>query len=733
MIKIFEDHIRLETPNTSLVLSIKSFDDAATPYNKGRYYLALFYYGDKASEPTYSLTGKKINYSGSCNNYSYDTNMTNTFGDCNAVRGCLLVKNVDKTYVNRFFYEEAYVIENEVDNHLPHSRDVLETLVIVEEDKEAELVLKTYYSIFSDSDVIAVKKELINNNDESVSINNIASLQISLFTKEVEVFTYDGSWIEERTRHSVKLNSGVFVNESVLFTSSHKHNPFIQVKDNTNNRVYSFNLVWSGNHRESIDIDSITKVATIQVGLNSYTFDYCLKGHQSFITPEAIMSVAASLEESSSINRVFSLNHIVDKKWHKARPILFNSWEGNAFNISDDTLFKMADVCNDVGVELFVIDDGWFGHRINDYSSLGDWWVDKSRFPNGFGHTAEVIKSKGLKFGFWIEPEMICIDSETYRNHPEFACMSSIRQPLERRHQLMIDMSNPEVVDYLFHHLSKVIEETKPSYIKWDFNRNMADAYSVTSSSGEFSYKYTVGSYELMKRLVEKYPDILFEGCSSGGGRFDLGIAYYMPQSWGSDNSNAYCRTKISCGSFAGYHQSIFGAHVSRDGYAYDDGKRYSSLEDRFNLQCIGGFGYEFDVTKRTTEELSIMKEQIKFYKEYRDIIQFGNLVTVDNIFDNEDYLSYQISKDNTIIYVAINPKPGIKSKAWKLVNLDRNSVYKVSSRKHLDGNNIELSKDTYTGEELMNEGIKLPALDSKADTSEYDGIFTRLLVIEKL
>lgn len=736
MIKINENNIVIETLNTTLIIEIKSFEDPHDSFELGRNFITLFYYGLKNNAPTFIPSKAKLSVSGSSNDFSYDLNMTNTFGDCNNVEGSLLISNVDGSYVNRFFYKDAEIINGEVDNKLPHSRDVLETLIIREEDPEAGLLLETYYSIFADSDVIAVKRKIINKNKKSIAIRGFSSLQLPLATKELSIFTYDGSWLYERTRHEAKLTSGTFINESVLFSSSHKHNPFIQIKNNDSKLVYSFNLIWSGDHKEFIDLDSVKQTALITVGLNSYTFDYEVKGGEEFITPEAIMSVSSSLEEGSKGMRSFVNNHIINPVWKTNRPILFNSWEGSAFNINDDKLFAMAEVCNKVGIELFVIDDGWFGARNNDRQGLGDWYVNKEKFPNGFGYTANKIREIGLDFGFWIEPEMIQLGSEIFKNKPEFACISKNRAPLQRRHQLNIDMSNPDVVDYLFDSLCKVIDETKPKYIKWDYNRNMSEAYSpYGTKSGELMYKYIAGSYLLMDKLTKKYPNLLFEGCSSGGGRFDLGIAYYMPQTWGSDDSNAYCRSFISCGTFAGYPQSMFGAHVSRDGCPLPGEEHFASLEDRFNLQCIGAFGYEFDVTKLPESDLEIIKNQVSFYKQYRNLIQFGNLEIIDNIFENKDYLSYQISNDDMseIIFVVIQTRRGVASKSWKLKGLKEDKKFAISVRQHLNSADFKLKKTLYSGKELMEKGIKLSCLDKEILDQKISGIFSRLFVIKEV
>lgn len=735
MISINNNFIILETKNTALIFEIKSFDTTVSPYILGKFYLSVFYYGKKKEDYGLIPSKQKVSFSGSCNDYNYDLITNNTFGNCCNVEGSVLLDNVDGTNVNRFFYKSAKIVKEIGGIKGPHTRKVAEIIEIFEEDEEAGIKLSTYYSLFEDSDVISVRRKIVNENKKSVNIKNIASLDIQLPSKEVRISSYDGAWLRERYRHQTTLTGGIFVNESLLFSSSHKHNPFIQIENLTNNDVYSFNLIWSCNFREYIDLDWVKENLTVQAGINPYLFSYELKSNESFITPEAIMLVSSSLEESSKEMRHFVNNHIVDPKWLKERPILFNSWEGSAFKIDENNLLQMADRCKQVGIELFVIDDGWFLGRTTEWQALGDWVVDKNKFPQGFKHCADEIKSRGLKFGFWIEPEMISMVSEIYKKHPEFACKLPNREPLERRHQLMIDMSNPAVINYLFECLSKVIDEVEPSYIKWDFNRNMSDAYSYSNfKSGEFMYKYMMGSYDLMERLTKAYPDVMFEGCSSGGGRFDLGICYYMPQSWGSDNSNSYFRSFISCGTFAGYPVSTFGAHVSRDHYKVNGVNMAASLEDRFNLQAFGGFGYEFNLCNLSEHDLGIVKKQVEYYKKHRLLIQFGDLEIVDNIFDNNDYCSYQVSsKDGSeIMFTIIQTNPSAKGRAWKMKNLDKNAIYSIEMRKQDNLSKKMPIKDSYTGAALMEQGIKLDSMYDTDDKESFVGIFSRMFYLKK-
>ena len=734
MIRFENNFIYLQSKSLTLVFEVKQFyfDNCEYQDPHNRRYIIQRYFGPTSELPECFEPSKKVTPpQGSCRDYNTDYLISSSFGDGNNSEPAVIIYNSDNSFTNRFFFHSARKVEKEIKIKGPHTRNISETLEIVELDDVANIEIHHYYSVCEDSDVFVSKKVLVNNGDLPINLRRLASLEMPIEHPNVKIHSYDGAWLCERERREVYLKSGAYVNQSFGGSSSHKHNPYIEVTDLENGKIYGFNLIYSGNHKEIIDIDPIEHGKFIS-GINDFGFDFLLNKGDSFMTPEAVFTVAKDLDTVTHEMHNFVNNHIIHPRWNKkTRPILFNSWEGSVFDINETNLLEMADVCAKIGIELFVIDDGWFKGRNNSLSSLGDWVADEKKFPNGIGDISKKIKAKGLQFGIWVEPEMISMNSDLYRAHPEYALRSDKRYPLERRTQLMIDMANPEVVDYLYGCLSRLIEEARPNYIKWDFNRFIIDLYSSTGiRCGEYFHNFVMGLYDLLERLTINYPEVLFEGCSSGGGRYDLGIFYYMPQTWGSDNSSSYCRLSIGTGTFAGYPISTFGAHVSRD---HNDFGRLSSLEDRFNLNCFGGFGYEFDVRKASEHEVEIMQAQCEFYKEHKALIQFGNYYSVANYFDDRRYSSFMVvsnDKSEAILFAAEVEKDA-PNRNWVLKNLNPTSTYEIKVR-HQD-NQADLESFTLTGERLMTTGLDLGDLSNTTDSDVFKGFYSRLVYIKEV
>jgi len=734
MIKITEPFIRIELKNSLVVFEIKQYKDERTPFYQDKSYVTLRYYGPKNNkefEPSVPL----INVTGSNDDYNIDYLISSSNGNGNNTEPLVLIENSDGTLINRFFYKSARVIKGAYDCNGPHSRNVLETLEIVEEDDFSKIELVHLFSVFKDSNVIACKKIIRNKNTKNINVLRAFSLELPIYSKDVSFYSFDGSWLFERSRHETRVRGGQFSIDSKIGSSSNRHNPFVELFDHKNKLYYGFNLIYSGNHKELLNVSNIWH-STFMAGINDFGFKYNLSKNEEFIAPEEIMVVAKSLDDITTEMHAFVRNHIIHPDFKDmAKPIIFNNWEGTGMNIDEKSLLEMADIAKEVGVEQFVMDDGWFKGRVNDSYALGDWFIDKNKFPKGLKPFVDQIKERGLKFGIWVEPEMISLKSELAESHKEFASIIPGRDPIERRHQLHIDMSNPKVVDYLFNCLSDVFDECEPDYVKWDYNRFMSDPYSNNGVPyGEYMYKYIFGTYNLINRLREKYPNILFESCASGGARFDLGMLYYMPQTWGSDDTNTFCRTFITCGTLAGYPQCSFGAHVSVDYCPSKDKGGKASLEDRFNLHCIGAFGYEFDFRKYSKEELEIIKKQISFYKEHRPLLQYGKYQVIDNVFDDERYYSHIItSKDKTkaMMLAEITNKKA-PNKIWKAKGLNPNFKYLVEERKQY--NVIKPFSKVLSGKSLMDKGINLGKLSNTTDAELYpNGIFSRLLYIKRV
>ena len=735
MIKTNDNFIYLETKNTLLVLEIMPINLKDQTFFNKYSYIIQNYYGPKIVLCNIKPSNSLLNPFGSNDEYNLNKLISSSYGNGNNSEVSILLKNYDHSFINRFYYKEFNIIEGGVYIDGPHARNVSQTLEIVEVDDVVNLELHTYYSLFSNSDIIAVKRKLINRADEVVEIKRLFSLECPIDTRELIVNTFDGKWLYERTRHQTKLTNGTYFIDSKVGSSSHKHNPFIQIEDTTNHLYYGFNIVYSGNHKEVIDVNPLFH-SSVFIGLNDFAFNYPLYKDEYFITPEAIMCIATSLDDITSNMHQFILNHIVDPAFKdKERPIIFNNWEGTGMNINEKSLIEMAEIAKRVGVEQFVMDDGWFYNRNNDYAGLGDWFIDKAKFPNGLAPFSQYIHDLGLKFGIWVEPEMINRNTNLFKEHPEFACIIPAREPIEKRHQLMIDMANPKVIDYLYDCLCKVFRETKADYVKWDYNRFFIDFYQDASIKGDYAYNFMMGTYKLIERLKIAFPDILFESCSSGGGRYDLGMIYYMPQTWGSDDTNSYCRTFISAGTLTGYPQSSYGAHVSLDHCPLENKNGTSSLEDRFNLHSTGAFGYEFDFRKISIEDQKTIAKQIEYYKQHRHLFQFGQYIMIDNPFIDNRYYSFILvnEKENEAMLYISELEPNVIPKLWKAKGLDSNATYEIEMRPQVNLDDKYTYSLTMVGEELMNKGLDLGSLHVTNDKASYGGIYSRLLYIKKI
>ena len=734
MIKITFPFIVLETKNTQLVFEIKPFVDIRSNFHKGKSYIIQRYYGKKINLDNLEASVPQINIGGSNEDYIVDFRISSSVGDGNNSEPFTILDINEETYTCRFYYKSSKIINGGIDIEGPHSRNVKESLIITEEDEVNNVEIEHIYSLFDDSDVIAVKTKLTNYG-KSLKINRLSSLELPINSKNLDVYSYDGRWLYERNRHITNIQSGTYVVDSKIGSSSHKHNPFIEIFDRENKNYYGINLIYSGNHKEIVEIDP-SYHSHVLVGINDFCFSYEVKPNESFVTPEATMVVADNLDEITLQMHEFALNHIVNPNFNNVtRPIIFNNWEGTGMNIDEKSLLDMAEIASKVGVELFVMDDGWFKNRKNDTQGLGDWSIDPNKFPSGLDVFSEKIKSFGLKFGLWVEPEMISINSDLYSSHPEFASIIPNREPIERRHQLMLDMTNKNVVDYLHKSISSIINIAKPDYIKWDYNRFMSDNFSnFGTKKGEFMHRFIMGSYSLMEKLTKEFPHILFESCSSGGGRFDLGMLYYMPQTWGSDDTNTYWRSFITSGTLSCYPQSSYGAHVSRDGNPHKNIGGTSSLEDRFNLNSIGAFGYEFDFRKYNSHELTIISRQIEFYKKHRKLLQYGDYFVIDNCFDDDRYFSYiVVSKDKSEAMMMISELgTNIPSKKWKTKGLDGSFNYHLKMRKQYNLNESNDLDIVVKGKELLEKGINIGSLYSTTDKELFNGVFSRLIYLKK-
>lgn len=568
--------------------------------------------------------------------------------------------------------------------------DSVESLVVTMEDPLMGVEVQLHYSVFEDVDVITRYMTVINKGQELMSIEKAMSMNLDFRYANYHVLTLDGKWIRERHMNERKLSEGTFSIDSKKGVSSANHNPFLGLMEEhtteTQGNCYGFGLVYSGNHQCLLEVNP-HYITRVQLGINPFDFQWQLEAGQSFQTPEVVMSF--SKEGLNGLSQHFhdAINkHLIPEQWqYKERPVLLNNWEATYFDFDEKKLVKLAKKAVDLGIELFVLDDGWFGNRTDDTKGLGDWYENMKRLPKGLEGLSKKIHDLGLSFGLWVEPEMVNEDSELYRNHPDWVIRLPERKPSLGRHQLMLDLSNPEVVNHLYDVLEDIFRRSDLQYVKWDMNRNISDVYSSylpKNQQKELTHRYVLGLYNLLGRLTKAFPDILFESCASGGNRFDLGMLYYMPQTWTSDNTDAIERIKIQYGTSMVYPLSTMGAHVSSS--PSHQVLRNTPLETRFNVAAFGVLGYELDITHLTSFEEKLIKKQVAFYKEHRRLLQFGRFFRLASPFrENESYwMVVSPSKEEALIgyYQSLQESsPGMEY--IRLEGLDEEVCYGLVTR----------------------------------------------------
>lgn len=599
------------------------------------------------------------------------------------------------------------------------SDDEADTLTIIMVDETLNLQLELAYTIYRERPVVTRSAKLINLSEETVNIEKIASMQLDLPTRPLEVISLPGSYARERqiSRHEVRR--GVTQFESRRGGSSHHMNPFIALVEpqttEFNGEALGILLIYSGNHQLSVERDSIGQTR-VTAGINEYNFDWQLEPQQVFQTPETAMVYSTTGLNGMSQSYHSLLRDRVARGKHRnaERPILINNWEATYFDFDEDKLQEILDAAAPLGVEMFVLDDGWFGHRNDDNSSLGDWFVNKNKLPEGLTKIAQQTRAKEMKFGLWFEPENISEDSELFKAHPEWVLGVPQRGRTLSRNQYVLDFSQPDVVENLFQQMTAILDKVPVDYIKWDMNRNLTEVYSPLTKpehQGEISHRYILGVYELMERLRTRYPQILFEGCSGGGGRFDAGLLYYMPQSWTSDNNDPIERLKIQYGTSLVYPISAVAAHV---GTSPDELLgRSTSMDMRSAVAMSGVLGYELDASKLSLADRKAVKTQIQFYKQHRRLIQYGTFYRLESPFTSNTVAWLFVSPDKSeallyrfIVQGVVQPEPHITT----LAGLDPQCNY------------VDVdSQLVYGGDELMNVGLYTTPVQTNDFTAQIN------------
>ncbi|MDD6145870.1 MAG: alpha-galactosidase [Oscillospiraceae bacterium] len=575
---------------------------------------------------------------------------------------------------------------------LPSSYGESDTLTVVLEDTALGAELHLYYTAFEKCNVITRSTRLVNKSSRDIKIRSMMSMQLDLQQGDYVMLTFDGTWVRERYKHEHDIVSGVTEIGSISGASSNRHNPFFALRDRECNEhsgdCYGFNLVYSGNHIARAEV-SPHGLVRIQNGINPFEFEWTLKKDKYFDTPESVMTFShEGLNGMSRNMHDFVNEHIVRGYWKgRERPVLVNNWEATTFNFNEKKILDIAAATKEIGAEMFVLDDGWFGKRNNDTAGLGDWYVNKKKLPSGIDGLSKKINDMGLQFGLWVEPEMVNPDSDLYRAHPDWAVTTDVYTPSQGRNQLILDLTKAEVREYIINAMIDVFRSGNIAYIKWDNNRHFSDVFSRRKGarSGEFFHRYIMGLYEIWEALTTKFPEILFEACSSGGNRFDLGTFCYMPQCWTSDNTDPLDRVHIQGGTSYGYPQSVMTMHVACATSFADF--RWSNIEHRFNVSAFGVLGYELDVTQLTRFERACVKKQIEFYKQHRRLLQFGDFSRIGDIA-TQDRCKWQITaKDGSeaiMGYFVDRITPNWGNDVIKFVSLREETLYDMTARLQL-------------------------------------------------
>jgi alpha-galactosidase len=554
------------------------------------------------------------------------------------------LKMPDGTFVCDFIYKSLRILPGYMSMEgLPtaYGEEIdCETLEVVLEDESNHVELILYYTVYAETDVITRRAVLINHNENPLVIRRLMSMMVDLPNRNFKLITFDGDWIREAHRHDRMLEYGLYVNSSVTGASSHIHNPGFLLAERDaaeeRGRVYGFNLVYSGNHYGAVELSN-QQIARVLMGINPHCFEWTLKKGERFETPEAIMTCSdGGFNGMSHHFHDFIQNHIVRGEWKdKERPVLINNWEAYFFKFTQGRLLRLARRAKRLGVELFVLDDGWFGKRNDDYAGLGDYNVNRRKLPRGMPHFSRKINKLGMRFGLWFEPEMVNPDSDLYRAHPEYAVETPGKEPTLGRHQMVLDLCNPAVRDYIVDSVGSILDESNIDYVKWDMNRHISDMYSPhIANQGEFFHRYILGLYDILERIFRPRPHILLESCASGGDRFDLGMLCYSPQVWTSDDTDPVERLTIQGGISYLYPLSTMGAHVSSA--PHQQTLRDTPLTTRFNVSCFGCLGYELDLKHLSRVEKKEIKKQIAFYKAHRRIFQYGRFDRLPAQKDNK-------------------------------------------------------------------------------------------------
>lgn len=703
--------IKLDTANTSYVITITDEEG----------FVGHAYYGKRISDTAAYLNRTGENpFVPSKNNRDrcsfLDTFPTEFAGNCvgDYREGAVAIRDKDGREGVQFLYDSHEILEEKpVLPGLPSTFAgegyKVQTLVIHMKDECISMEADLYYSVFEDIDVITRSVKLKNAGADPVAVTKIMSLCLDMEADDLELLTLHGSWCREREIDVRPIGFGRTNMESARGETSHQEHPFLALlskgADQNKGDVFAFNFIYSGNFRAQVEKSQFDSLR-VTMGISPRYFEYVLKGGEEFYAPEAVMtySSAGLGQMTRNFHDLFRQHLIRSPYKSKSRPVLINNWEATYFKFDTEKLLDIAREAKKCGVEMLVMDDGWFGHRDSDNSSLGDWFVYEDKLKGGLAHLVDEVNKIGLKFGIWLEPEMISEDSEAFKAHPDYRIQIAGREPAPSREQFVLDLSRPEVVDFVYDQIKAVLSSANIEYVKWDMNRQLSDLGSIylgKENQGELSHRYVLAVYELQERMMRDFPNLLLENCSGGGARFDGGMLYYSPQIWCSDDTDAIERLSIQEGTALVYPVSTMGAHVS-DCPNHECG-RVTPFDTRGDVALCGTFGYELDVTKISKEDRDKMPAQIEKYHKYNPLIREGDYYRLASYRENKLFDSYMIvAKDKSealLCYVQVLGRPNRHSRRLKLAGLDPDKKYRVEFEGKDES--LELYGDT-----LMNAGI---------------------------
>ena len=701
---------KLDTPNTSYLLGIVDEEN----------FIGHIYYGKRLQghDIAYRMRTQEAPFVPSRNNrercsfydcfpFEYPTAGLGDYREsCLSIRTIGGYSGCNLSYVSHRILEGKPQLEG-----LPATfadEETATTLELTCVDNHIGMKVQLYYTAFCDTDVITRSVKIINEGTQAFYLTKVLSACLDMDNQDYEMISLHGSWARERHIQRKKVGYGIQKVSSFRGESSHQDHPFLALVSPSTTQemgeVYAMNFVYSGNFQAQAEVSQFDSIR-MSMGIHPENFCWKLERGESFQAPEVVMVYSSQgLDGMTTAFHHLYKRHLIRGEYKdKKRPILINNWEATYFNFTTEKLLSIAKEASGLGIEMLVMDDGWFGARSSDNCALGDWQVNEEKLPGGLKYLVDEVNKLGMKFGIWFEPEMISPDSDLYRAHPDWAIAIPGRVATESRQQYVLDLSRQEVVDYVYECVAKILRSANIEYVKWDMNRQLTDLGSIdlpADRQGELYHRYVLAVYALQERLTKEFPHLLLENCSGGGARFDPGMLYFGPQIWCSDDTDAIERLEIQEGTSLIYPLSTMGAHVS-DCPNHTVG-RVTPFETRGIVALAGTFGYELDVTKIAQEERDMIPGQVAMYHKYNDLVREGEYYRIASYSQNHKYDCWEVvsqdQKEALVTFVQVLNRANFKSRNIKLKGLKKDVVYK------LEGEDI-----CYSGEALMYAGIQIP------------------------